>query len=1435
MDELHGRSMMRALGIVAVVGLMWLGDSVAVPARWIPLDGVQAPESVRMVVRSEGSDRIIIEMTIRGVWLEDVPTNAGTFVRLQVPDGGIAGDVGRPEIAAIRKLIAIPEGGSVFWEVIEKEEQVVPIADLAAKPLYPMQPPVEKRPGALANAPFVWDRDYYARDQWAPATDVEIGERGYLRAYPYVPITVYPVMVNPQRSEVGVIHRLVVRLQVQGADMAATRNRILRSGTLANRVMAHGVLTIPPSLESLDELPTPPLGYLIITDPLYAPSSDLQEFVEWKSQKGYQVTVATTNETGATLTQIQNYIQTAYDTWEVPPVHVLLIGDTDDIPYYVATTPEHPGTDLYYACLAGTDYFADVGLGRISVLTPIQLGYALQKILSYERVEWSGNDDWESHASFMASTDNWEISEAGHNFVITSYFDPAGYTSDRFYTYTYGATIGQVIAALNQGRSLLTYSGHGEIMGWIDGPAMNQNQVRGLVNQVYPFVCSFACDVGQFPYAECFGETWIRDQEAGLAFWGSSATSLWDQDDILERRLYEGFFDNQFPGDSVNFTWLSGMTNYAKLRLYEYYGNTELIHRYFEIYNLLGDPSVDLWTEVPNLASVNHPAVIHVGDPSVEVTVDIGASPVEYAMVCVLGDQVWGSGYTDASGTAVIEFEEAPSNPGILHVYVTGHNLHPDESTLQVITASGPFVSYRDCHINDPSGNNNGQLDYNESVTLDLTVENLGSQPASNVVVTLRCDDDCIVITDSVASYGSIAVEQQVTVEDAFAFQVSANVDDNQEIAFVVVATSNEGSWETSFAIMTHAPQIVCTSILVDDISGNQNGILDPGETGNLVITVTNSGSVVSTPMAAHLTTLEAMVSIPFGTGNFAALSPEAQATDSFVVAASTSCPLGYPAGLILTVEEASTGREDIDRFELVIGDEAQLPTGPDGYGYVAYDSRDITGAPEYEWIEINSHLGGPGTFADIVGDDQTLQFDLPFAFRYYGEEYQDISICSNGWIAFGGTSVTTYTNTGIPDPDGPDRMVAPYWDDLSPLQHGTIWIWLDVSGGRFVVEYYEIAHWSPPNEENTLQVILYDPDVHPTATGDGMILFQYQTANGMTSATIGIENADQTDGIQYLFDGDYDPHATQIAPETAILFLAGVSQTPGTVSGVAALLGGNGNVQEVEIYIGLVMTNPSGNGAYLLTQAPSGLQTLIASLYGYGAVMMPNLMVPPAGALSGIDVNLPYLDPPSSLTGSAVGDVVLLEWQETAFPEQNDAGSLRRTQSSNQGLDESLEFVGYRIYRNAVCIDSVIQETEYGDVPPQNGTYDYHVAAEYTLGVSDSTNHVSVLYQGSNVPSADQRLVPERFALHQNYPNPFNPRTTIPFDLVQPGKVTIEVFNVLGQRVAVVLEQPMAAGFHRITWDGSQAASGVYFFHFVVRQGSATIFEDLRKAILLR
>ena len=64
-----------------------------------------------------------------------------------------------------------------------------------------------------------------------------------------------------------------------------------------------------------------------------------------------------------------------------------------------------------------------------------------------------------------------------------------------------------------------------------------------------------------------------------------------------------------------------------------------------------------------------------------------------------------------------------------------------------------------------------------------------------------------------------------------------------------------------------------------------------------------------------------------------------------------------------------------------------------------------------------------------------------------------------------------------------------------------------------------------------------------------------------------------------------------------------------------------------------------------------------------------------------------------------------------------------------------------------------------------------------------------------------------EQFYLGQNYPNPFNPSTIIPYRLPVSTRVRLEVFNVLGQRLATLVDAEQPAGFHTATWDGTDAA----------------------------
>jgi hypothetical protein len=151
----------------------------------------------------------------------------------------------------------------------------------------------------------------------------------------------------------------------------------------------------------------------------------------------------------------------------------------------------------------------------------------------------------------------------------------------------------------------------------------------------------------------------------------------------------------------------------------------------------------------------------------------------------------------------------------------------------------------------------------------------------------------------------------------------------------------------------------------------------------------------------------------------------------------------------------------------------------------------------------------------------------------------------------------------------------------------------------------------------------------------------------------------------------------------------------------------------------------------------------------------------------------------------------------------------------------------------------TTIEPHSYGftDTVESRGLYWYRLkqidldgTAHYSDGIS-----ASIL---SNVNGGNLTLP---FALHQNYPNPFNPFTQIVFVLQEPSFVTLNVYNVLGQEIAVLVNGERAAGYHNLHWNGRdkfgfQVSSGEYFYLINAKQiDGATSFTSIRKMVMLK
>ncbi len=1356
--------------IISSVSIILLSLTAAA-ADFIPFDKVSAAGGMNAEFTDTGHSGAELSLRIDGVMVETKVLQGERFARLFWENAGVSGQIGQPLIPVYRFFLRIPHGAEVSPMIVSSHTEEFALSKLrAAGRLVPVQPPLEKLPGAKPD--FRIDRAAYSIDSYSDAALVRIESYPVIRGHSLAVVEVRPLDYNPLAGTVKIHTDLRLRFNFTGGDLSRTKANLDRYNSAHFNRMVNDLVKNP-GVFAADSLPDPP-GLLVICPDISDYISALQPLLNWKSGKGFHTSLVTTTQTGASAQLIKDYITNAYNTWTVPPSFVLLVGDVQYIPNWTGGGSGSPATDLNYALLQGTDYLPDIGVSRFSPGTAIELRNMVGKTLEYERVEWTGNDTWERYAVFMASNDNWQVSEGTHEYVINNYLLPAGYQVDRLYCHTYSATTQQVANAFNAGRSQGTYSGHGSETSWGDGPPFNQNDVRALTNDVYPVVQSYSCLTGRFTRDECFAETWIRHEQGALAFWGSSVTSYWDEDDILEKRVYQAIYDNQIPNDTVNFTWINGFTDYGKLKLYEHYGHSGTVQRYFEMYNVMGDGSVDIWTSVPQQVVFTHPAAVFLG--TTQVQLNVSGHP-HWALVCArstVESNVYASGYADASGAITLNFNPAPSQPGTMIFTVTGHDLHPVVDSVALIPASGPYVVFDSVAINDIGGNNNGRLDFNENVFLTIRVENVGIAVANNVEVRISTDDIYTAVLDSAENYGNIAAGATAAVPDGFRIQVSGEVPDMHIIRFILRATDGQNVWESPFTILAHAPEVHFVALTITEVIGNNNNRFDPGETVNFEVTVRNAGSCDVQTLATELSASESRITIPVNTFVMRSVSAGATANLHYSnIQASNTMPQGALVNFYLNM----TGNNNYaaeDSFDVIIGDTLCLPTGPDNYGYSAYDPFDAPEMPIYRWTEISADSGGPGTMVIFTMDDQVFQFPLPFSFTYYGQSYDTISIAANGWIAPGVVTQDDYSNSPIPNPDGPPRMIAPYWEDLSPQRtnSGKVWRYYDIIDHRYIVEYNHIEQYRPTGSFETFQVILFDPAHHPTTTGDGRILFQYKdmSASINSEGTIGIENEAQNDGLEYFFDGDYHPYA-----------------------------------HPVQNLFALMITTPAG--------APAPLTVTMTP-------MNPPIAVPGGGGIFEYD---------AVINNNSANPLTFDAWIDVILPGGNVYGPLLLRTGLNIPAGA---VISRHLTQTVPGIAPPGSYTYRGNA----GQYPDSVAASDTFPFTKlpAFDQCEEAFEGWNLTGWEESgtafALPESYELSQNYPNPFNPATTIEFALPQATNVSLRVFNIKGGEVAVLTQGFHAAGGYSITFDASRLASGVYLYKL-----QAGTFTATRKMLLVK
>lgn len=435
---------------------------------------------------------------------------------------------GAPDLPHIARSVMLPSVGDVSVSVDESASVFTEMSGIDIAPskgnLYRDTPPGE--------VPFWFDAAKYTADDFFPGALADVGDPYILRDTRGVAVRLFPFQYNAARRTLRVYTQLTatIRISGDGGVNAMPADAILaQSPSLAfeNLYQMHYANYEP---ESRYTPLTEAGGMLIICHDAWLPN--VQPLVDHRNATGIPTNAVGVSTIGNTTTAIKSYIQSRYNQGDL--AFVLLVGD-----YTQVATPQSFGgsADPTYAKCAGSDNYPDLMIGRFSAETAAQVDTQVQRTVEYEQLEMV-SAGWFKTAVGLASAQGAGIGDDGEadwqheDNIRTLLMTAGGYTTvDQIYD-TNGGSAAMVTNAVNAGRGLINYTGHGSQNAW-STTGFSNSHVNALNNQdKLPFIVSVACVNGQFEGGTCFAEAWLRATKDGnptgaVAMYASSINQSW--------------------------------------------------------------------------------------------------------------------------------------------------------------------------------------------------------------------------------------------------------------------------------------------------------------------------------------------------------------------------------------------------------------------------------------------------------------------------------------------------------------------------------------------------------------------------------------------------------------------------------------------------------------------------------------------------------------------------------------------------------------------------------------------------------------------------------------------------------------------------------------------------------------------------------------------
>lgn len=1331
-------------------------------------------EAYSLEILSSSATGLTLKISLDFLKIRRITKNGNLFTELEIPGEGFWYEIGKPQLPIIRKIINIPDNTRIEWTVnIDKQEEISLTDRSFTEPLQPVQP-FRRKDKPVTQKDFSIDKDLYKTDSYFNPGVVIINEPFYMGSVRGALLEYFPLEYNPVRNKLNIRTTVIIDIHFVPDEKSVSQyfKTSIYHPELAR--LAKAVFINYDRAEA--EIQTP-VNLLVIAADRFMDHPELANYLNWKRQTGYQVTIKAMSGLEGSPESIKNFIISEYNS--APYLaYVLLIGDVEDVPVWTGVYSETE-TDVPYTQIVGDDFIPDIMIGRFSASSAEELTAIINKSISYEQCRF---DDLTAlnRLTFISTSDtgNWQIAEGSHDYVISNYLNPGGIQSDHIRGYSGGNTA-DISQALNSGRTICHYSGHGNSTMW-QGPEFSMTDIAKLDSSSVPiFVISNACETGSFAEAECFGESWIRAADRGaFAFVGASNSTYWEHDDIMERAMYDGYFlEEKYSIGAM-----------VQRGLFEVYQQVKSFREYYyDIYNILGDPTIRPWLGTPYIPSVSHSKVYYTGSGQYETLVQVDGVGVENARVTLTQNgTIQGYGLTGASGVTRLLLDPASVTEDPLVLTVTGNQIVPFIDTVYVIDPLSVTINPDTIAVGAMSN-------------LNITVTNQTGSPYSGLEIYI---DGWTVLSDSLLGVTNVdgILNFQLTPEYGEMLSIKGKIPGEDYFIFDHPLAVNGAQ---SF----HNPGLTASS----PGFGVDNALL-PGLQGLVQATCAETEVRISLRGSGSDTLIF---------GKTAEIKPEFTGTlyagilkrgytvfaDTFTVAKA----YGMISGRVIDSDYNQLNNVAVTGYLLPDTAQSVFHTVSDGAGGFS-----IVKPVEAGVYRIEAKLFG---YLSSVFDD-TVKI---------GENIIEIVMTASEWTTVSGTV------TGNPGGRALDSEIAVYLIEDENIQLYKTAQTLASEGGKYQFdlpqttyqfsvssERYISVHQPLPVEGSVLiqnfvldttkaSILLVDDDSGKRLISkiDGALAEEYVVkASEKGQSAVEIQNVLESLGYYVLKTGFDEETANKLDEFDMLISSSGSNTAPVTDSTYRFML-----EQYVE------------NGGKLLIEGGE---------VGYDADSLPGY---PSFAQNVLHISQWNTDDTGVLYQlNYYHDMVLIP-NKLLFKLEIDYSIDGDEDACTPASDAHIIY-----YNNGEPSQGGI--ILYEDPDNIFGarivyyTFAFNKLSDLSVAANLLENTVNYLLSPTE-PKEEVKItvsqLPREFALYSNYPNPFNSSTTIRFDIPEETHVTIEIFDLLGRQVGILTDENKIPGFYELLWNGKDKngkilPSGVYFYAITAGQ-----FHRLHKMLLVK